>query len=150
MSRKDLLELLRDELSSLERAREVLQYSYDTCNGIGIKEDYTFDEMDRFEALTSRFARLSDLLIQKIFRLIDQIGLEDSETVRDRINNAEKKGLIESADIFIQIRIVMNDIAHEYHTETLKDIYKKVLELSPCLFDSIKRVKKYCMKYSSI
>ena len=91
MSRKDLLELLRDELSSLERALEVLQYSYDTCNGIGIKEDYTFDEMDRFEAFTSRFARLSDLLIQKIFRLIDQIDLEDSETVRDRINNAEKK-----------------------------------------------------------
>lgn len=147
MSKKDLLELLRDELSSLERALEVLQYSYDTCNGIGIKEDYTFDEMDRFEAFTSRFARLSDLLIQKIFRLIDQIDLEDSETVRDRINNAEKKGLIESADLFIQIRIVRNDITHEYHTETLKDIYKKVLELSPCLFDGIKRVRKYCMKY---
>ena len=91
MSKKDLLELLRDELSSLERALEVMQYSYGTCNEIGIKEDYTFDEMDRFEAFTSRFARMSDLLIQKIFRLIDQIDLEDSETVRDRINNAEKR-----------------------------------------------------------
>ncbi|HJW87689.1 MAG TPA: hypothetical protein VJ440_13735 [Candidatus Brocadiaceae bacterium] len=68
MSIKDLLELLRDELSSLEKAQQVLQYSHDTCAGIGIKEDYTFDEMDRFEAFTSRFARLSDLLIQKIFR----------------------------------------------------------------------------------
>ena len=150
MSIKDLLELLRNELSSLEKAQQVLQYSYDTCAEIGIKEDYTFDEMDRFEAFTSRFARLSDLLIQKIFRLIDQIDLEDSETVRDRINNAEKKGLIESADSFIQIRIVRNDIAHEYQTDTLKVIYKKVLELSPCLFDSINRVRKYCMRYSRI
>ena len=39
-------------------------------------------ELEHFESLTGRFARLSDLLIQKIFRLIDQLDLEDLGTVR--------------------------------------------------------------------
>ena len=42
----------------------MLTYSYDTLS-IGIKEEYTFDELDKFEALTSRFARTSDMLIQR-------------------------------------------------------------------------------------
>lgn len=103
--------------------------------------------MDRFEAFTGRFARLSDIIIQKICRLIDRIDLEDIESVRDRINSTEKKGLIVSADIFTQIRIVRNDIAHEYHTEILKDIYRKALELTPHRFDSVKRIKEYSKRY---
>jgi len=58
-------------------------------------------------------------------------------------NRAEKKGLIDSADIFIQIRIVRNDIAHEYHIETLRDIYKKVLELAPYLLKCVEKIRGY-------
>lgn len=145
----NLLSLLKEELVALEGATEILQYSYEICKKIGIKEQPTFDEMDRFEAFTSRFARLSDILIQKMCRLIDQIDLEDGGSVRDRINRAEKKGLIESADVFTQIRIVRNDIAHEYHTEALNDIYRKALELTPYLFDSVKRIKEYSKRYFS-
>ena len=109
----DLLCLLKEELATLESATEILQYSYEICKKIAVKEQPAFDEMDRFEAFTSRFARLNDIIIQKICRLIDRIDLEDIESVRDRINSAEKKGLLVSADIFTQIRIVRNDIAHE-------------------------------------
>ncbi len=144
---KDQVNLLKAELSLLDNATEVLKYSYDACVKIDIKEQYTLDELDRFEAFTSRFARLSDIVIQKMFRLIDDIDLEDSGTVRDRINRAEKKNLIENADIFIQIRIVRNDIAHEYNAENLKDIFKKVLELTPYLLGSIKNIKEYCQKF---
>ena len=106
--------------------------------------------MDQFEAFTSRFARMSDMLIQKVFRLLDKIELVDDGTIRDRINRAEKKGLIESADMFIQIRIVRNDIAHEYHIETLKDIYKKVLELTQYLLDCTEKISAYCKKRNYI
>ena len=144
---KDQVDLLKAELSLLDNAIEILKYSYDACVKIDIKEQYTLDELDRFEAFTSRFARLSDIVTQKMFRLIDDIDLEDSGTVRDRINRAEKKNLIEDADIFIQIRIVRNDIAHEYNAESLKDIFKKVLELTPYLLESVKNIKEYCQKF---
>ncbi len=93
---------------------------------------------------------MSDMLIQKVFRLLDKIELEDEGTLRDRINREEKKGLIESADIFIQIRIVRNDTAHEYHIETLENIYKKVLELTPYLLNCTEKIRAYCKKRNYI
>ncbi len=146
----DLLELLSKELRLLEDSTVILKHSYGNCKKIGIQEDYVIEDLDQFEAFTSRFARMSDMLIQKVFRSLDRIELEDEGTIRDRINRAEKKGLIESADIFIQIRIVRNDISHEYHVDTLKDIYKKVLEFTPYLFDCTEKVREYCEKRNYI
>ena len=144
--KNDLLEVLKVQMILLMKAKDILEYSYNDCKQIEIKDDLPYKEMDKFEALTSRFARLSDILIQKIFRIIEKIDLEPQETVRDRINKAEKKRLIESAEKFNEIRILRNNIAHEYIIKALLDIFKKVLEYTPILFDSVDRVKKYCEK----
>lgn len=146
---RDLRLLLREELNILDDAAKVLSYSYENCERIGIKDNYTYEDLDRFESLTSRFARLSDILIQKIFRVIDELDLETQGTIRDRINRAEKKGLIDNADTFVEIRIIRNDIAHEYLPEAIKDIFKKVFRLTPYLFDSVEKVKSYCKKYEN-
>ena len=143
----DLFLLLYEEQALMESATDVLLHSYRQCKEMEIKQEYTYDELDKIEAFTSRFARLSDLLIQKIFRLIDRIDLEDTGTVRDRIYRAEKKGLIADADVFIEIRVLRNDIAHEYLPDAMREIYRKVLELSPHLMDSVQRVKDYCRRY---
>ena len=140
---KDLLLLLKKELQLVADAADILTYSFRKCNEIGIRHDYSHDDLDRFESLTSRFARLSDILIQKTFRLIDEIDLENTGTVRDRINRAEKKELIDSADVFVEIRMLRNDIAHEYLPEAIKDIYARVLDLTPSLLDCVKRVTEY-------
>ncbi|MDD3841035.1 MAG: hypothetical protein PHP06_10835 [Clostridia bacterium] len=138
--------LLQEELKLLESANEVLIYSYNKCKDIGIKEGYTFEELDRFEALTSRFARASDIIIQKIFRLIDILELEKPGSVIDRINRAEKRGLIDSAEVFKDIRRLRNDIAHEYIPSAIENMFEKVLELTPELIDSVKRIQDYCKK----
>ncbi len=127
------LEYLKEEMKVLDDAAGVLEYS--------------LDEMDRFEALTSRFARTNDILIQKFFRVIDELDLESGGTVRDRIQRAEKKNLINSVEDFIEMRILRNDIAHEYLPSAVKDIFEKVLEFTPKLLESIQRVKDYCKKY---
>ena len=141
-----LLDLLKEELKSVEEAAFILDYSYNNCRKIGIKKEYSLHELDNFEAFTSRFARLSDVLIQKLFRLIDKIELEEKGTVRDRINNAEKYGLIDNADTFVQIRIVRNDITHEYDTDSIKEIFKKVMALTPHLLESAKMTIAFAPK----
>jgi len=93
-------ENLRLELENLTKAKDALQYSYEKCQKIKLHKGLSYEELESFEALTSRFARLSDIIIQKILRLLDFIDLEDTGTVRDRINQAEKKGVILSADSF--------------------------------------------------
>ena len=139
--------ILQKELKLLADATDVLEYSFNKCSRIGLKQNYQPEELESFESFTGRFARLSDILIQKIFRLIDEIDLETQGTVRDRINRAEKKGLIKSSDTFVEIRMVRNDIAHEYLPEAIQEIFVKVLELTPAILDSVERVKAYSQKY---
>jgi len=136
----DERELLQMELKMLKEAGEVLEYSYNTCNSIGLNKRHTFAEMDKFEALTSRFARTSDIMVQKIFRLIDAVELELPGSVIDRINRAEKRGDISSAETFREIRRLRNDIAHEYILESIDQLYKKAMELTPDLLDSVNKV----------
>ncbi len=142
-----LLVLLEHDLKILHDAREVLEYSFNKCRRIGIKETYEPEELESFESFTGRFARLSDILIQKLFRLVDELDLDSSGTVRDRINRAEKKGLIASSDVFVEIRMVRNDIAHEYLPEAIHDLFEKVLTLTPHLMDGVTRTMAYCRKY---
>ena len=140
-------ELLEIELDLLDKAAAALRYSYDRCRGIGAKDAYSQEEKEKFEALTGRFARLSDILIQKTFRLIDVIDLDTEGTVRDRINRAERKELIESAAEFIEIRELRNEIAHEYIPEAIEAIFEMALAQTPLLLDSVERVKRYCERY---
>jgi uncharacterized protein YutE (UPF0331/DUF86 family) len=141
---RDEKQLLQEELHILENAITMLKYSYGECTKIGIEKEYTFEELDRFEALTSRFARTSDIVIQKIFRLIDIIELERPGSVIDRINRAEKREIINSAEVFKDIRRLRNDIAHEYIPSAIEEIFKKVLRLTPHLIDSVERTQQYC------
>ncbi len=143
----NIKEVLNQELVQLENARDILQYSYEKCCRIGVKIGFTYEELESFEALTSRFARLSDIIIQKILRFFDVLDLEEAGTVRDRINCAEKKGVVESADDFIKIRILRNEIAHEYKPETIYDIFEQVMELAPVLLKSVDSLLVYSKRY---
>ncbi|NTV50341.1 MAG: hypothetical protein HGB32_06410 [Geobacteraceae bacterium] len=141
---------LEELLGRLQKAEATLRYSFVKCEAIGIKEIYEAEEQDRFESLTAKFARLSDLIIKQAIKLIDIIDLDEpTETVRDSINRAEKKGLIESGIRFVEIRKLRNRIAHEYaeSEDDIAEIYKEVLLSTPLLFDSVNRIVAYCRKF---
>lgn len=124
--------LLEQQLQLMHRAADGLAWSLARCQPLDY-QSLNREDQEKFETLTARFARMSDILIQKVFRLIDQLDLESSGTVRDRINRAEKKGLIDSARDFVVIRELRNAIAHEYEEEALANIHREVLRLAPCL-----------------
>jgi hypothetical protein len=139
----ELKALLRKELQLLEDAAAVLSYSYEKCSRISRKDEYLPEELESFESLCSRFARLSDIIIQKVFRLLDELALESPGSVRDRINRAEKREIIDSAEVFVAIRMLRNDIAHEYLPDAMMDIFAKALELSPHLLKCVESIKAY-------
>lgn len=143
-----LTALLKKEIKILKEAGLIFKRSFEMCQEISYKKKYGIEELDHFEALTSRFARLSDLLVQKIFRVIDELELEPYGTARDRINRAEKKGLIESADVFVNIRLLRNEIAHEYLSSEIQRIFLHVMKWTPALLACVQKVVEYCKKYS--
>lgn len=142
--------LLQKELKALDNAAKILSESFDHCQKIGIKTTYTFLDSTHLEALTSRFARLSDLMIRRIFRLINLLDYEPQQTIRDSIHRAEKLGIIANAEVFAGIRETRNTIAHEYMLEDLSELYQNVFQNTPHLLDTVKRVKDYCKKYKGV
>lgn len=146
------IEYLDRLIKNLLRAKATLKYSYNICKKIGSKDEYDEDEKDRLESLTSKFARLTDLILKQVIKTIDILDLEDPpETMRDTINRAEKKGLVSSALKFIEIRKMRNKIAHEYvDEEDLLSIYRFVLENTELLFDSVERIERYCKKFAGV
>lgn len=138
-----LLAILEKDISELEKAAATLQYSYDKCNAVDLMDGLDQNTLESFEALTGRFARLSDMLIQKVFRTIDMIELDSSGTIRDRIHRAEKKHMIDNSSIMIDIRLLRNEISHEYSSDTIHAIFEKVLHLTPLLLNNVDSTIRY-------
>lgn len=147
MKQKDLILNLFDTINVLDSAIHWLRRSYTICAGIGVKESYTEEEFDNFETLTSRFARVSDILIQKMFRSIDAVEFEDKGTIIDIVNRAHKRGFFESIEKLREMRELRNTITHEYVQEGLADTFADVLSFTPDIFDITKQIKNYCKKY---
>lgn len=142
-----LKELLKSQLAVMHRAAEVLQVSWEACQKERQVNTYPIEAIDQLELLSSRFSRLTDFMIQKILRLIDEIDLETPGTIRDTIYRAEKKGLITSSDQFIEARILRNKIAHEYADEVMTEIFQKAMQLVPAVLEAVKRVEEYVLRY---
>ena len=89
------------------------------------------------------------MILQKLFRGLDALELEDQGTLLDALNRAEKRGLIVSASDFREIRELRNEIAHEYAQENLRPLFDSILEHTPALLEIIRRSHDYCLRYRS-
>jgi len=143
MSQKDLILLLREQLIQLGSALKALEYSWEKCKTLELGSEYTLEELEVFEAFTSRFSRISDLLVQKLFRTIDEVELETGGSVRDRLNRAEKRELIQSVDQFRDIIKLRNKIAHEYLAEGLIELFEDTMSYAPVLQKTVHSIEKY-------
>ena len=139
---REKIELLQEELVGLQLAAGHLGYSMERCLNLMDRQELPPEQLERLESLTSRFARLADLLIQRIFRLIDEIELTVSGSLLDRIYRAEKRGWANAAEL-IKIRELRNLIAHEYATEKMREIYATVAAMSPALLATVPKVIEY-------
>jgi hypothetical protein len=142
------LQALKVNLENLAASLNWLRRSFDSCVKIGIKTSYREDEFDQFENLTSRYARTTDLLTNKILRSIDVVELVDSGSVIDAANHAEKRGIIDSVSQLREFKDLRNEITHEYETEDLSKLFALVLDAVPRLFVLADRIVSYCWKYT--
>jgi hypothetical protein len=141
------LDVLKRNLESLTSSIEWLRRSYDICKSIEARDSYTAEEFDRFENLTSRYARTTDLLIGKVFRSIDRVELMNSGSIIDAANGAERRGIVDSVSDLRDLKDLRNEIAHEYETEDIRTLFTQVLESASRLFEIADKTAKYCGKY---
>lgn len=149
MKHREHVRVLEETLKQLDDGAAWLKRSLKRCQKAAGKKELSAADLDAFEALTSRFARLSDMILQKLFRGLDRIELEDGGTLLDALNRAEKRGLVDSAASFLEIRELRNEIAHEYAQEELSELFEGVLQHSPALLEIVRRAGDYCRRYIS-
>lgn len=147
MNHDEHVQALEETLRNLAESARWLRRSYARCLKASTKRDLTPADLDAFEALTGRYARTSDMILQKLFRGLDALELEDQGTLLDTLNRAEKRGLIVSAADFREIRELRNEIAHEYAQENLRPLFDSILEHTPTLLEIITRSHDYCLRY---
>jgi len=129
---RNKLDILKEETDGLALASTHLQYSIARCADLIGQDHLPPEQLERLESLTSRFARVADLLTQRVFRLFDEIELTGPSTVLDRIYRAEKRGWLDASQM-INIRELRNMIAHEYAAEKMTEIYAAVYALAQTL-----------------
>jgi uncharacterized protein YutE (UPF0331/DUF86 family) len=138
---------LRENINALNKSADWVRWSYERTRGIEKKDGYSADEFAQFEVLTSRYARTADMLVNKVLRSIDTVELEDTGTVLDIMNRAEKRGIVSSAEILHTIKDLRNNIAHEYKIDDITRFFADVRKHTPVLLEIIENVNGYCARY---
>jgi hypothetical protein len=138
-----LKNLLLNNLSLLDISQSTLLRSFEKCKKIGLKKEYSFEELESFDSLTSKFARTSDIFTQKVLVTVIKLLRENAETFIDRINLAERLGLITSTDDLLAIRDIRNQIAHEYKQEKIEELFEEVLGSINQLINCLNKTRKY-------
>lgn len=126
-----------------------LKRSYKNCRQIGTKKYYKAEEFDEFELLTSRFRRTIDILINKVYRAIDYLEMENQGLLIDIIKRTYKRNLIDSVDEIRELKEMRNKIEKVYSNKELKEIFDNVFNYTPLVFDLIKRTLEYCEKHQN-
>lgn len=78
----------------------------------GSKADPIFTE--RLDAFVSRFSRLQDTLGDKLLPALLAALAEAPASTIENLDRAERLGLINSADAWLEIRKLRNQMVHEY------------------------------------
>jgi len=135
--------LLSEEYQMLKKSLFHLSGSVEKCEKIGLKENYSFDELESFDSLTGRFARSADIYTQKVLRTIFILLREDKGFFADRVLKAEKEGIIKNADQLLEIKDLRNDIIHQYIPEATFELILDVLKHSSSLIENIQYTERY-------
>ena len=133
--------ILAESLDALQKCTAQLRFSIDKC--ASFSPPFSAADLESIEALTSRFARTSDVLTHKASRSLLLFLREDAMSFLDTANFLEKIRVAQSADDVIQIRELRNEIAHEYSNRDSVEMLDACRTMSSILFAMIEELKMY-------
>jgi hypothetical protein len=117
-------------IERIKNAKETLIKFYPfTLETLEILEE---NEKDKIDVLIFRFAKLQDLLGEKIFRIYFELNaINTNRPFIELLSLLEKEEILE-VDKWVELRYIRNKISHEYPyneeeiTEAINEILKKV------------------------
>lgn len=134
--------ILADRLQELARSSAALELSYRRVVSAGTIDVLSRSDegMIEIEALTARFARVVNILVQRTLPTIDELEGQEPALPIDRIQRAEKRGWVAAAADLVAARGLRNRIAHAYDAEGWRLIARAVYAPVPSLLLSVERL----------
>ena len=120
-----------------------LQQSRDKTHQLLQQSEFSFEELEAIDSLTSKFSRTSDFYLQKVLRSIWMLLREDTVPLIDLLNRVEKLMIIVSAEELLQMRDIRNQIAHEYLPEAVPELAKEVVVMTTLLQKNIEQTERF-------
>ena len=139
--------LLQSARQELLDARQHLNFSIESVSTIVADGEWTELELEKVEAFTSRFARVVDLLINRVLRAIDRFELNEPGTLLDIANRAVARDLISGVDWLRELKDVRNRIAHDYAGLQLPDLFVYCQRVIPELERSCQKIDAYIAQF---
>jgi hypothetical protein len=133
---------LLDTWASCQQAVAWLQRSFERSTEPPY-ENVCADDWDQLEALSGRFARLTDLIVHKLLRALDRYEFEETGSLLDAANRAVKRGLIPSTSELRGFKEIRNEIVHEYAIDDLAGLYADIYHATPGLLALVERIRAY-------
>ena len=120
-----------------------LEQSKDKTHQLLQQSEFSFEELESIDSLTSKFSRTSDIYLQKVLRSIWMLLREDTVPLIDLLNRAEKLMIIVSTEELLQMRDIRNQIAHEYLPEAVPELAKEVVVMTTLLQKNIEQTERF-------
>lgn len=140
--RESLLATAQIHVNRLQYAMNKLKNKY-PLTGRQV-EKLSEEDLLIWELLANRFVKLQDLMGNKIFNLYLDAAGENFETwtMIDKVNKLEKLGIIQNADIWTNMRLLRNHLAHEYpeHPDLTAKYLNQTFTTVPKLIDCLNKL----------
>ncbi len=135
--------------TKIVKSLKYLQYTFDRVQKMPIDPaEMSEAEKEAWDGFVTRFARSSDLFLSKYIKAYvraDDPAFDGS--FRDHLNRAEKLGLIDVLQPWLEIRELRNVLVHEYSDSDLKKIFEKMIRFTPMVLDLEKRLANASEKF---
>lgn len=139
---KLFLNAYKESCNNFKIAMEGLEKSYNHCVAIGEKQNYSFEETEAFDALIIKLSRNIDVFFQQIIKGFFKLKAEENLFFIDKVNLLEKMGIIENADIVLELKSFRNQAVHEYSVINFQLLYseavnntKELIKIEQAFFD---------------
>ena len=136
----------KESCISFSIAMEGLAKSLVHCQAISIKENYSFEETEAYDALIIKLTRNSDVFFQQIVKGYFKLKGEDNLLFIDRLNLLEKIGVIASADKLMELKSFRNQAVHEYSAVAFQELYEEAVQLTPFFQKTVSDFMDYLKK----
>ena len=83
-------------------------------------QQLTDDEIEHIDQFLFRFAKLQDIIGEKLFQLLLEFFKEENirnKPFIDLLNRLEQLGILEDKNVWLELRKTRNNIAHQYEDE---------------------------------